>query len=100
MELSPSKLKEYLTVFCKQCGKVIVSSCNPERTSYSFMCKSRLLVYGLRLDVPFCGYLSVKHFNVKDLSLEEIKNINNDYALSIDSIPLDRFKELLSVLKN
>tara|TARA_Y100000591_G_C21682376_1_gene618753 strand:- start:229 stop:537 length:309 start_codon:yes stop_codon:yes gene_type:complete len=99
MELSsPSELKDYLTEFCKRDGKVIVSSYRPECTSYSFMYKGLLLVHGLRLDLPFSGYLSVKHFSVKDLSLKEIRNISDEYTLSIDSIPFDRFKELLSTL--
>ena len=96
MELSPTELKDYLTVFCKQYGRVIEGCSDTGGTSYSFMYKGILLVHGMTSS--FSGYLSVKHFSVKDLSIEEIKNISKAYTLSIESIPSERFKELLSVL--
>lgn len=96
MELSPTELKDYLTVFCKQCGRVIEGCSDTGGTSYSFMYKGLLLVHGMTS--TFNGYLSVKHFSVKDLSIEEIKSISKVYTLTIDSIPSERFKEMLSVL--
>ena len=96
MALSPTELKEYLTVICKRDGRVLEGCSDTGGTSYSFMYKGILLVYGPTSS--FSGYLSVKHFSVKDLSLEEIKNISKAYTLSIESIPSERFKELLSVL--